>query len=331
MAHNLATINGAVAMAYQGETPWHELGTRMESGVVNVNDALTAASLVWDVALERMFLANGNSVPNRFAVVRTLDSTVLGTASDWYKPIQYRDAFRVFQPAIEQFGLTVEAAGALGQGERAWMLFKLGADIEPVPGDHVAGYGVATSGHDGKTCFQFRPTPIRTICQNTLDAANAFGGLKGRVFGVSHIGSDVDKQVTAATELVTKAIAAMQETGETFAAMARKQLTPEAVVRYIETVFPAADNGDISKQLATRRKTVSELVWTGVGAELALSETGGEPNPWACYNAVTEYFDHVATAASAKRTRAANTSALFGTGADVKLFALQAARQLVTA
>ena len=40
--HNLATINGEVAMAYQGETPWHKLGTRMP-GTADVAQAMAAA------------------------------------------------------------------------------------------------------------------------------------------------------------------------------------------------------------------------------------------------------------------------------------------------
>jgi hypothetical protein len=52
MAHNLATINGAVAMAYQGSTPWHNLGTRVNS-ITSVAQALEAANLSnWHLKLE---------------------------------------------------------------------------------------------------------------------------------------------------------------------------------------------------------------------------------------------------------------------------------------
>jgi phage/plasmid-like protein (TIGR03299 family) len=332
MAHNIAVINGRDAMAYQGETPWHKLGTVLPSGVVQVAEALTAASLDWSIGLQPMYLADGKLVPKTFAVVRDLDTQVLGTVSHWYKPIQYRDAFGIFQPAVEEFGLTVEAAGALGDGEKAWMLFKLPSTISPVPGDEINGYGVAITGHDGATACEFRPTPIRVVCQNTLNAAVGHGGRKGRVFSISHIGN-VDRQIAQARELVCDVLAAMQTTGETFAAMARKRMTPDDVIRYIKTVFPTPEDGKESDQLKDARKAVSELVFTGVGADLAMSETGGDPNPWACYNAVTEYFDHVKTgrAKSAGGIRIQNQSALFGAGAEVKQAALEAARVLVAA
>jgi phage/plasmid-like protein (TIGR03299 family) len=351
MAHNLAEINGRVAMAYQGETPWHKLGTRMPAGQIGVAAALIAAGLDWTVSLRTMHVIDRDDenaltttlVPNRKAVMRDTDGKILSTVSGSYKTIQYPEAFGIFQPAVEEFGLTVEAAGALGQGEKAWMLFKLPENLEVTPGDHVNGYGVAIAGHDGSTAFEFRPTPIRVVCQNTLQAAIGHGGAKGRVFGIAHIGNTV-KAVAKAKELVRDVLAAMTESGTTFTQMARKRMTPEEVIGFIESVFPANKENVITPQIAERRQQVSELIWRGNGAELAMQETGGEPNPWACYNAVTEYFDHVYTAdepqtrdrrsagkrADAQKRR--NASALFGSAADIKALALRMAqRQLVAA
>jgi len=331
LAHNLATINGRVAMAYQGDTPWHKLGTRIEHGI-DVAAALEAASLNWRVALEPLYLADGQVVSNRRAVVREGDREILSTVSGWYAPIQYPDAFAVFAPAVDQFGLTIEGAGALGRGEKAWMLFRLPTTIAPVAGDDIHGYGVAIAGHDGKTIFEFRPTPVRVVCQNTLSVAVGAGGSAGRIFGISHIGN-VDQQIAQVGTLVDNLLVTMKSTGETFANMAHRHMTPTEVVTFIESVFPPADDGAVSQALAERRADVAELVWRGVGAELAMSETNGEPNAWACYNAVTEYFDHVVTgkAKTPNGTRVANTSALFGSGSASKLSALRQARSLVAA
>lgn len=331
MAHNLAVIGGKVAMAYQGETPWHQLGERMTpETAASIERSMKAAALDYTVGLQSMFLADGTVVPNRKAVLRD-GAVILGTVSNWYQPIQNADAFGIFQDAMTEFGMTVEAAGALGNGEKAWMLLKLPVDLEPVAGDKINGYGVAITGHDGSTVLEFRPTPIRVVCQNTLNAAVGVGGKKGRVFGIPHIGN-VGKQVDAARKIVSDVIATMKETGDTFTAMAARRMTPAEVVAYIETVFPSPKDGAVSKQLADRRATVADLVWTGVGAEMAGSDANGT-TAWAAYNAVTEYFDHVLTG-SAKTDTAktkANSSALFGTGSELKMSALVAARELVAA
>jgi phage/plasmid-like protein (TIGR03299 family) len=297
---------------------------------------MAAASLDWTVALQPVFTKIGDTYQNidhRRAVVRDGDSIVLGVVSQWYHPIQNAEAFGVFAPAMEEFGLTVAAAGALGKGERVWMLFKLPTVLAPVPGDDVNGYGLAITGHDGATIDEFRPTPIRVVCQNTLNAAVGVGGIKGRMFSVAHDGQ-ANKRIDAARGIVRNVLTAMQQTGETFATMARKRMTPEQVVEYIERVFPnpQEDKGkEASKQLQEKRRQVAELVFRGKGAELAMSATNGLPNPWAAYNAVTEYFDHVSTGeAKTEKVRIQrSTSALFGNNDLVKLQALQLARKLV--
>jgi len=131
---------------------------------------------------------------------------------------------------------------------------------------------------------------------------------------------------------VTRIVESFKETGETFAAFAGRKMSEAEVIRFVETLFPGEED-KASKTLDARRATVADLVWTGAGSELARSATDGQANVWAAYNAVTEYFDHVrpAEAKSAAGAKRANESALFGSGADLKLRALRLAKQLVAA
>ncbi len=336
MAHNIATIHGRPAIAYQGATPWHELGTPFEPGI-DLAAALDAASLNWTATLEPLYVRDGETyraVENRKAVVREGDRTILSTVSPSYAPIQYPNAFGVFASVVEKHGLAIETAGALGNGEKAWMLFRLPASITPIPGDAIDGYAVAIAGHDGKTMYEFRPTPIRVVCQNTLNVAIGAGGCKGRVFGIAHIGN-VDEQVAQVGQVVDNLLEAIKTTGETFAALARRRMTPAEVTAFIERVFPNTDSTrPVTPQLAEKRAVVTDLVWHGEGAALAMSATNGHPNPWAVYNAVTGYIDHVATGKAKTRSshavRMANASALFGRGADTKMLALHVAEQMIS-
>jgi phage/plasmid-like protein (TIGR03299 family) len=339
MGHNLATIDGRIAMAYTGDTPWHSLGNRMEGDLIHsIRRAMEAANLNWDVSKQPAFAKVGEDflpIPHRQAIVRDVDSAVLGIVSDGYTVIQNSAIEDVFQHAMEEFNLTVEAAGALGRGEKVWVLFKLPSTTQVVDGDYVNGYGLVILGHDGLTCFEFRPTPIRVICQNTMNMAVGAGGENGRMFGIYHR-ADADKEIELARALVHNALAAMEATCETFTSMAQRHMTPAEVIAFIEGVFPTpkdAKDGNPSAILTATRQKVAELVWQGQGADMAMQDTHGEPNPWACYNAVTAYFDHVVLAEAKSDHRRLSTakSAIFGTYNDIKLNALKRAQQLVAA
>ncbi len=327
MAHNLATIDGQTAMAYMGETPWHRLGMRLESGAVVV-DALTAAKLDWTVDVQPMFLSTGARVPHAGAVVRSIGNVVLGTVSEDYRPIQNADAFGMFQDVITERGLTIESAGALGNGERCWMLLKLPTTIEPAPGDRVTGYAVAVTSHDGHGAFHFRPTPIRVVCQNTLNASLR---TRGGVFSVAHAGN-VAARIAEARRIIDGLMEAMTETGDTFASLAARRMTIAETRAYIASVFPASDEQQVARSVQDKRDQVFNLVWSGVGADLA-GTTETDTTAWGVYNAVTEFVDHVKPAAAKDDAGVlrASRSAIFGQGDALKALALTKARQLVMA
>ncbi|HEY8409922.1 MAG TPA: DUF932 domain-containing protein, partial [Pyrinomonadaceae bacterium] len=305
----------------------------------SVNQALDAAQLNWNVSLEPMYRKIGEEfrLSNlRRADVRDYDSKELGTVGPGYHAIQNSEAFEILQPACEQFGVTIESAGAIKGGARVWMLAKLpDTTITPVPGDDVRGFFLVMVGHDGTLSHHSLPTPIRVVCKNTLNAATGLGDgkrVQNAMFSIRHTKSAAAR-LDAAKDLVTNMIAALTETGETFAQMAKLQMTAADVVNYIEAVFPNPDpKKEISAVLAKRRATVAELVFNGKGVEMATQLTGGNPNAWSVYNAVTEYFDHVrpAEAGTDNAKRSANEAAVFGQGAAVKFDAFKRAAELVT-
>lgn len=329
MAHNLATINQAVAMVYQGGTPWHRLGKRLPS-ITSVAEALDAANMNYTVHEEPLYLASGAVVPTRKAIMRdSPDGPIfLATVGDGYAIIQHTIGFSGLDVLCREFGMTIESAGALGEGERVWILFKMPDVVSPVDGDDVRGYLLATTGHDGSWSYQIRCTPIRVVCENTLNAASFSGVDLVRLFHTKGSAGKLDD----AAKVVRAIVASFRETGETFAGFASRRMSEAEVIRYIETLFPQDDKKP-SDVIDARRKTISELVWTGVGSELARSSTGGAANVWAAYNAITEYFDHVRPAEAKSRAGLdrANVSAIFGSGADMKERAFRLSRQLVAA
>jgi phage/plasmid-like protein (TIGR03299 family) len=337
MPEDLAVINGEVAMAYAGDTPWHRLGTRMSS-TADVAEALAAAHLNWKVVLKPLFYLDEAQEPvyvkSRRAVVRDVDEMLLGTVGSDYAPVQNADAFGILADACQHFGVTIESAGALGAGAQTWMLAKLPHSIEPVEGDEVRGYFLVRNGHDGSVAYEAIPTPIRVVCQNTLNAALDHAGgahtLRGRAFRLKHT-TNVNQRLEQVKNLVNNLIKAMNQTGETFATLARAKMTPQQVAEYIKSVLP--DQGDKpSAKLQQKRKDIGMLVWAAPGAELAGADGDGA-TAWAAYNAVCAYIDHVrpAQAKNAKAILRADQSALFGSGLALKILALQRAQEFAYA
>lgn len=313
MAHDLdTTTNGEAMMAYQGETPWHALGTRVDT--MDVPTALAAAHLDWTVELEHMFLQNGAKVPARRAAVRSTDKRVLSVVSDRYEVLQNSDAFGVLQPACEQFGVSIETAGALGKGDKVWMLAKMPASVEPVAGDKIDGYCLIMTGHNGYTPYTGRLTTVRVVCRNTLSLA-----LKDAAFTrLTHTKSSVATLDQVAT-LITDMTEALNKNNETFAALAKKKMDRKAISRYIQKVLGVKVDSEMQGITAARHAAIMELA-TGKakGYEFAPGTA------WAAFNAVTEYVDHIRpTEVKAPRAISqANASAIFGTNSKLKVRAL---------
>jgi phage/plasmid-like protein (TIGR03299 family) len=329
MAHNLATVNGKVAMVYQGSTPWHNLGTRLSS-ITSVAQALEAANLAnWDLQLQPMYVKDGADlklVEDAQQVVRMLDKELISTVGNGYTILSNEIGFGVLDTVCEKYGVTIEAAGALGKGERVWMLAKMPESVEPVPGDKVNGYFLVVLGHDGKTAYFGKLTPIRVVCQNTLDAATSEGE---NMFRFRHTASIEDRAKVAA-ELIERMTASLVESGENYAALAARQMSKEEIAEFVANLFPADED---SNKLIERQKRVIDCIYNGKGAREFGNVDGTSASAWAVYNGVVEYIDHVrpAEAKKASAKKSANLSALFGNNAKVKDAAMQAARALVAA
>lgn len=111
--------------------------------------------------------------PLRYQLVRKARSEkehdiILGLVSPIYEPLQNKKAFNFFDHIVEKGSAIFETAGALGDGERVWVLAKLPGEIRVIGNDIVNKYLLISKNHAGKESIIIKFTPIRVVCKNTL-------------------------------------------------------------------------------------------------------------------------------------------------------------------
>ena len=156
------------SMFYVRETPWHGLGTKVQEAP-DSKEALRLAGLDWKVLQEPIRTAQGEAVPGYKANVRDVDRKVLGVVTDRYKVIQNEEAF-AFVDSLLGEGVRFETAGSLQEGKSVWLLAHLPHEYI-ISGERISPYLVFSNTHDGFGAVKAAITPIRVVCNNTLNLA----------------------------------------------------------------------------------------------------------------------------------------------------------------
>lgn len=294
MAHNLDVHDGQASMFYVGTPPWHGLGTRFETPPSNSREAIRAARLDWRVRKAPLLAADpaGNiPVPNKYAIVREDRRTVLGVVSDEYQPLQNEEAFDFFDDIIDMGAAQYETAGALGNGERIWILVKLNSEPMLIAGsDTVHKYLLLVNSHDASSSVHIRFTPVRVVCQNTLIVALRQGT---RLQAIAHR-RGLHQRMARAKQLLEEILSTYRDIERHLQLMAKVKVDQKRLQEYLEAVFPmptsahGKDKEELRKQVLSRRNEAVHLFTYGTGNE----HPSVEGTLWAAYNAVTELVDH---------------------------------------
>lgn len=218
-------------MFYTREAPWHGLGTRIEEAP-NSAEALKLSGLDWSVIQQPIMTENSVPIPGYKANIRDMDNRVLGVVSDRYRVVQNSEAF-AFTDALLGEGVKYETAGSLQDGRKIWLLAKL-PDKYIIEGEQIEPYLVFSSSHDGSGAIKVAMTPIRVVCQNTLNLA--LGSAK-RIWSTVHVG-ELTAKMDEAHSTLQLAEKYMTNLGGEFAKLAKIKLTDSKVMEYIEMLLP---------------------------------------------------------------------------------------------
>lgn len=259
------------------ETPWHGLGTVIQEAC-NSAEALRLAGLDWEVKQEPV-IYNQKATGYQFNV-RSSDNTVLGVVGGRYKPVQNSSAF-AFTDELIGGDVRYETAGSLSNGKRVWMLAKM-PDTK-ILDDVVEPYLCLTNSHDGFGSMKVCMTPVRVVCQNTLNMA--LNNAK-RTWNVRHTGNIGSKLAEAqhTLGLATKYM-------DSFAAEAEElykiKVAPKDFGELANALFP------VTEDMGKRKEEAQNLLQCQLTEAWNMDDLGNiRGTGWGFINAVSDMTTH---------------------------------------
>lgn len=234
------------SMFYVREAPWHGLGTKVMSAPSS-EDALRLAGLDWKVVQEPIYTGGKEKIDGFKANVRDSDRKVLGVVTDRYRIIQNAEAF-AFTDSLLGEGVRYETAGSLMGGRKVWLLAHMPHEYI-ISGERISPYLVFSNTHDGSGAVRVALTPIRVVCQNTLNLALATAK---RSWSMVHTG-DIHGKVQEAKDTLLLAEHYMDELGREFESLRAKRMSDRQAKEYIEVLLPIEDGSTPQQEKNIRR------------------------------------------------------------------------------
>jgi phage/plasmid-like protein (TIGR03299 family) len=313
-------------MAYYGEVPWHGLGKQVPKGVT-AEQMIRAADLDWEVELLPARGAreiNQKGEFSRYEVVRvprpntTENEVLLGVVGRRYQPLQNVEAFEFFDPIVGEDKAYFETAGALGEGERIWVMAKMPQAMEIVRGDECFKYLLLSNSHSGDGSVIVKFTAMRVVCQNTLMLAMEDGQKAYRVRHSKQMQFKLDE--LAGFLAITQEVFSKAE--ELFKRLAKVQMTEDRLEHYLGAVFPRSREQKKRGEKPLRWRLLRQVFET----QKDLQQPGVRGTLWGAYNAITRFEDYKRPQQEEQPGQRLERT-WFGGGADTKLNALAKAAE----
>lgn len=269
------------SMFYVREMPWHGLGTKVMEAPSS-EEALIMAGLNWKVVQEPIYTEQEESIEGYKANIRDSDRKVLGVVSDRYRVIQNNEAF-AFTDELLGEGVRYETAGSLQGGKKVWLLARMPQEYI-ISGERISPYMLFSNTHDGSGAIRVALTPIRVVCNNTLNLALSTAK---RSWSMIHTG-DIKEKMNEARDTLFMAEKYMDCLGKEFENLRMKKLTDKQVMEYIEALLPVED-GFTSQQIKNMQRLQEDMKIRYFDAP-DLQDVG--KNAYRFINAVSDFATH---------------------------------------
>ena len=284
MAHDLTQNEKGETEFFSAVTKgWHRLGQTSDRQLT-AEEAIKEARLDWEVEQVPVYhQADGEmiEVPDQYCVRRTDNNRVMSVMSKRYQMIQNHETFSFADDIVGSGKAIWDTAGSIAGGRVVFMQVELEGRLflKSNPDDQTVKKVLFINSHDGSKALMGMITPVRVVCQNTLNAAL---GSKSNQFKIYHRKNFQSKKDEAA-KILGLASAFYDDLQTVMDTLAEQQVSKTYVEGFINALIPSSKD-EVSTRTENRRNQIIHLFSNGRG-------NNGETK-WDLYNSVTEYVDH---------------------------------------
>ena len=297
MAHNLETQNGEVAFALRGKPAWHNLANRIfaEDEQVSTATMLSEAKLNnWNVRLVPITdytPADWRDNSSAQFVVRTNPfdngTDILSVVGKRYKVIQNEELFQFADNLTDSDLAKWESAGSIKNGKvvfgsldipREFVLDPQGAN------DKTKLYLIVWTSHDGSVSIQAAITPVRVVCQNTLNLAMRTAK---QSFKIRHT-QTADGRIAAAREALGLSFTYFDEFQKNAQELFKKEITDKQFYDLVRSLYPKPED----EKKASVKKWENKVILIDDLYFKSPTNANIKGTAWGAFNALTERLDY---------------------------------------
>ena len=282
------------AFASRKEPAWHGLGTVFDEDL-SLDEMMELAHLTnWDVRLEPVVFPEGyRSEVDSYMCIRDnpFDGgiDVLSIVGQRYHPYQ-NEALGQFAEHLLDGQLRAETGGSINGGRRVFLSMVDKNEIVLDPdgsADTIKQYLLMSTSHDGTAAIQASMTPVRVVCQNTLNVALRTAA---QTFKIRHTQTAEGRILEA-----RKALGIQAAYFDTFSEEAHKMIqttiTNAKFMEIVDALYPKSDNeSKASKTRHAKKVELLESIYLG-NADGPDTTSTIRGTAWGAFNALTEALD----------------------------------------
>jgi len=301
MAHNLETQNGEVAFALRGKPAWHNLANRIfaEDEQVSTATMLSEAKLNnWNVRLVPITdytPADWRDNSSAQFVVRTNPfdngTDILSVVGKRYKVVQNEELFQFADNLTDSDLAKWESAGSIKNGKvvfgsldipREFVLDPQGAN------DKTKLYLIVWTSHDGSVSIQAAITPVRVVCQNTLNLAMRTAK---QSFKIRHT-QTAEGRIVAARDALGLSFTYFDEFQKNAEGLFKKQITDKQFYDLVRNLYPKPED----EKKASIKRWENKVVLLDDLYFNSPTNANIKGTAWGAFNALTERLDYYRSA-----------------------------------